>query len=129
LLIKVTVFGLSGLTKAYRSVLSATGSLAMAGASRCDDMGSPFYSVPRAERDAVLPTARLSPGASPTLGRGSRPPACPPAARSHRWHDCAHGPTAARAARPRAAALRPRPLPGGARPPARPASPHRPTTS
>src|SRR5207245_4309442 len=32
----VTVSGLSGLTNAYRSVLSATGSLAILGASRCD---------------------------------------------------------------------------------------------
>src|SRR5207245_6283566 len=37
----VTVFGLSGLTNAYRSVLSATGSLAIPGASRCDDMTFP----------------------------------------------------------------------------------------
>src|SRR2546425_13176627 len=34
----VTVFGRSGLTNAYRSVLSATGSLEIPGASRCDDM-------------------------------------------------------------------------------------------
>src|SRR5579864_1305800 len=38
----VTVLGLSGLTKAYTSVLSATGSFEICGASRCDDMvGSP----------------------------------------------------------------------------------------
>src|SRR5262245_17013520 len=37
----VTVFGRSGLTNAYRSVLSATGSFEMPGASRCDDMGDP----------------------------------------------------------------------------------------
>src|SRR5271166_329955 len=34
----VTVSGLSGLTNAYTSVLSATGSLLISGASRCDDM-------------------------------------------------------------------------------------------
>src|SRR5580704_1203856 len=34
----VTVSGLSGLTNAYTSVLSATGSLDVSGASRCDDM-------------------------------------------------------------------------------------------
>ena len=33
-------FGWSGLTKAYRSVLSAAGSLAIAGASLWDDMSS-----------------------------------------------------------------------------------------
>jgi hypothetical protein len=36
----VTVDGRSGLTNAYTSVLSATGSLEISGASRCDDMGS-----------------------------------------------------------------------------------------
>src|SRR5579875_350517 len=41
LAIKVTVLGLSGLTKAYRSVLSATGSLEMSGASRWDDISLP----------------------------------------------------------------------------------------
>src|SRR5438046_2450106 len=35
---RVTVFGLSGLTNAYVSVLSTTGSLLTSGASRCDDM-------------------------------------------------------------------------------------------
>src|SRR6516164_10553298 len=34
----VTVPLFSGLTKAYRSVLSATGSFEISGASRCDDM-------------------------------------------------------------------------------------------
>src|SRR3954453_24070120 len=34
----VTVSGVSGLTNAYRSELSATGSLLISGASRCDDM-------------------------------------------------------------------------------------------
>src|ERR1700761_4571103 len=37
----VTVPSFSGLTKAYRSVLSATGSWEIAGASRCDDISSP----------------------------------------------------------------------------------------
>src|ERR1700733_8850999 len=37
----VTVSGLSGLTNAYTSVLSATGSLEISGASRCDDMRLP----------------------------------------------------------------------------------------
>jgi hypothetical protein len=32
---------LSGLTNAYTSVLSATGSLAISGASRCDDIRLP----------------------------------------------------------------------------------------
>src|ERR1700733_5037199 len=36
----VTVPGLSGLTNAYTSVLSATGSLDISGASRCDDMNA-----------------------------------------------------------------------------------------
>src|SRR5262245_13454455 len=35
---RVTVSGLSGLTKAYTSVLSATGSFEISGASRCDDI-------------------------------------------------------------------------------------------
>src|SRR6478736_7884480 len=39
--ISVTVPGLSGLTNAYTSVLSATGSLAISGASRCEDMRLP----------------------------------------------------------------------------------------
>src|SRR4029453_5537833 len=34
----VTVSGASGLTNAYRSELSATGSLLISGASRCEDM-------------------------------------------------------------------------------------------
>src|SRR3954454_1289726 len=34
----VTVSGWSGLTNAYRSELSATGSLLISGASRCEDM-------------------------------------------------------------------------------------------
>src|SRR5712692_9748900 len=38
---------MSGRTNAYRSVLSATGSLAMAGASRWDDMS---YLTPRSSR-------------------------------------------------------------------------------
>src|ERR1700694_3081945 len=38
----VTVSGLSGLTNAYVSVLSATGSLLISGASRCDDMATPL---------------------------------------------------------------------------------------
>src|SRR5579875_2660949 len=38
LAIRVTVSGLSGLTNAYTSVLSATGSFAISGASRCDDI-------------------------------------------------------------------------------------------
>src|SRR5437660_3146640 len=38
--ISVTVPGLSGLTKAYRSVLSATGSLEISGASRWDDISA-----------------------------------------------------------------------------------------
>src|SRR5690348_3190772 len=37
----VTVSGLSGLTNAYTSVLSATGSLEISGASRCDDIHIP----------------------------------------------------------------------------------------
>src|SRR6516162_6139508 len=37
----VTVSGLSGLTNAYTSVLSATGSLEISGASRCDDIDLP----------------------------------------------------------------------------------------
>src|SRR2546427_11763677 len=37
----VTVSGLSGLTNAYTSVLSATGSLLISGASLCDDIQGP----------------------------------------------------------------------------------------
>src|ERR1700734_263625 len=37
----VTVSGWSGLTNAYTSVLSATGSLEISGASRCDDIALP----------------------------------------------------------------------------------------
>src|ERR1700733_8464612 len=39
----VTVSGLSGLTNAYTSVLSATGSLEISGASRCDDIQLPHW--------------------------------------------------------------------------------------
>src|SRR6185312_16850734 len=39
---RVTVRGLSGLTNAYTSVLSAEGSLEISGASRCEDMAEPF---------------------------------------------------------------------------------------
>src|ERR1700734_440416 len=39
----VTVSGLSGLTNAYTSVLSATGSLEISGASRCDDIYLPRW--------------------------------------------------------------------------------------
>src|SRR5580700_4424549 len=39
----VTVVGLSGLTNAYTSVLSATGSLEISGASRCDDIYLPHW--------------------------------------------------------------------------------------
>src|SRR5580704_29710 len=39
----VTVSGLSGLTNAYTSVLSATGSLEISGASRCDDIYLPHW--------------------------------------------------------------------------------------
>src|SRR6185437_14866708 len=52
----VTVSGLSGLTNAYTSVLSATGSLAISGASRCEDMRLPH---------------RLETGSN-RLGNGSR---------------------------------------------------------
>src|SRR5207249_10043372 len=38
LLISVTVSGLSGLRNAYTSALSATGSLLISGASRCEDI-------------------------------------------------------------------------------------------
>src|SRR5213596_3437164 len=41
----VTVSGLSGLTNAYRSVLSATGSFEISGASQCENMRIP----PKAE--------------------------------------------------------------------------------
>src|SRR5580698_4020408 len=43
LAIRVTVPGLSGLTNAYTSVLSATGSLEISGASRCDDIYLPHW--------------------------------------------------------------------------------------
>src|SRR5215469_14956413 len=49
----VTVSGLSGLTKAYRSVLSATGSLAISGASRCDDMRSALRLLRRRRRSCL----------------------------------------------------------------------------
>src|SRR3954451_25228955 len=41
----VTVSGSSGLTKAYRSEESATGSLLISGASRCDDIGKPLSAL------------------------------------------------------------------------------------
>src|SRR5882762_6618990 len=41
LAISVTVSGWSGLTNAYTSVLSATGSFEISGASRCEDMVPP----------------------------------------------------------------------------------------
>src|SRR3954452_13199259 len=42
----VTVSGASGLTNAYRSLESATGSLLISGASRCDDTsGLPFLAA------------------------------------------------------------------------------------
>src|SRR5512134_424877 len=47
----VTVFGLSGLRNAYRSVRSADGSSAINGASRCDD------AVPFPGPSVVAPTA------------------------------------------------------------------------
>src|ERR1700733_5483544 len=52
----VTVSGLSGLTNAYTSVLSATGSLEISGASRCDDIHLP-HRVELAA-GASYPTAR-----------------------------------------------------------------------
>src|SRR5579862_751246 len=56
----VTVSGRSGLTNAYRSVLSATGSLEISGASRCDDMhhlsGSAGRSGPVAVHDVIRST-------------------------------------------------------------------------
>src|SRR3954451_18197665 len=41
----VTVSGSSGLTKAYRSEESATGSLLISGASRCEDIGKPLSAL------------------------------------------------------------------------------------
>src|SRR5215831_9291967 len=49
---RVTVSGRSGLTNAYTSVLSATGSLAVCGASRCDDIPDLPHRTARASRAA-----------------------------------------------------------------------------
>ena len=58
----VTVSGRSGLTNAYVSVLSATGSLEISGASRCDDMVPPH----RLCRDAACMMRRTSCGSLTT---------------------------------------------------------------
>src|SRR4051794_15968770 len=54
----VTVSGLSGLTKAYRSVLSASGSLLISGASRWLDANVPCGIRPR--QIATIPTSDSS---------------------------------------------------------------------
>src|SRR4029079_6175388 len=56
----VTVFGLSGLRNAYRSVRSADGSSAMSGASRCDD------AVPFPGPSVVAPTTAAA-ASRPTM--------------------------------------------------------------
>src|SRR5262245_11319253 len=56
----VTVFGLSGLRNAYRSVRSADGSSAMSGASRCDD------AVPFPGPSVVAPTVAAAASRPPT---------------------------------------------------------------
>jgi hypothetical protein len=52
----VRLFGSSGLTKAYRSVLSAAGSPAMAGASRWLDARTPPTDVVAMSRAPATPT-------------------------------------------------------------------------
>src|SRR5262249_58261136 len=49
---RVTVSGRSGLTNAYTSVLSATGSLSVCGASRCDDIPDLPHRTARTSRAA-----------------------------------------------------------------------------
>src|SRR5690349_21166225 len=54
LAIRVTVFDLSALTNAYVSVLSATGSLLISGASRCDDTRSALRGVIEAGHEVLV---------------------------------------------------------------------------
>src|ERR1700722_20268884 len=61
--ISVTVSGLSGLTNAYTSVLSATGSFEISGASRCDDIGNSLLAMRMGElRGNQLPDGVGQPG-------------------------------------------------------------------
>ena len=57
----MTVSGRSGLTKAYTSVLSAVGSLEICGASRCDDMVTPYGGLAGGS-DQVLHEGRVTVG-------------------------------------------------------------------
>src|ERR1700722_20530665 len=66
----VTVSGLSGLTNAYTSVLSATGSLEISGASRCDDIDLPHW-LERARMDRCGLTDRAGdPGGQVLVAQG-----------------------------------------------------------
>src|SRR3954452_11202706 len=56
----VTVSGWSGLTNAYRSELSATGSLLISGASRCEDMNHRPYGEESGTDAADTVQARLT---------------------------------------------------------------------
>src|SRR5215470_1153258 len=73
---RVTVFGRSGLTNAYTSVLSATGSLAVSGASRCDDIPNlPSLNGPRQPggQGGVTEPHLAGPGENLKLSGGSVP--------------------------------------------------------
>src|ERR1700749_1838768 len=61
--ISVTLSGWSGLTNAYTSVLSATGSFEISGASRCDDMANSLLAMRMGElRGNQLPDGVGQPG-------------------------------------------------------------------
>ena len=58
----VTVSGLSGLTNAYTSVLSATGSFEISGASRCDDIAGSLLAMRMGDCGDQLPDGVGQPG-------------------------------------------------------------------
>src|SRR5215470_20117635 len=73
---RVTVSGQSGLTNANTSVLSATGSLAISGASRCDDIPNlPLLNGPRqlGGQGGVTEPHLAGPGEDLKLSGGSVP--------------------------------------------------------
>src|SRR4029079_17896145 len=63
----VTVDGSAGLTKAYRSVLSAEGSPAMAGASRWLDARTPLADVTARRSEPAMAVARVRLDTMPLL--------------------------------------------------------------
>src|SRR4051794_41326614 len=70
----VRLFGASGLTKAYRSVLSAAGSPAMSGASRWLEARTPVTDVAAMRRAPATPATfdRVDKTVSPSECGGSR---------------------------------------------------------